>query len=128
MIRIFHHYISGIYLVLFFLELIVFGAAFFLGNLLRFYATGQSLVPVEQLTVPSIIYAVIMPMSAAGMGLYRRAHDIGDAALLLRILASFLLGTAAISIVFFVFPKIFVGRGVFGYTLLVALTGMLLCR
>ncbi len=128
MIRIFRHYISGIYLVLFVLELLVFGAAFFLGNVLRFYASVQPLVPVELLSIPALVYSVVMLMSMAGMGLYQRAHDISDAALLLRILASFLLGTAVLSIVFFLFPRIFVGRGLFGHTLLVSLTGVLLCR
>ena len=128
MIRIFRHYISGVYLILFFLELGVFAAAFSLGNLLRHHSLAHDLMPQENLWVPSAILTVVMLVSSTGMGIYQRSHESGDAALLLRIASSFMLGTAIMSLVFYLFPDVFVGRGLFGFALLVALTGVLLCR
>lgn len=128
MIRIFRHYISGIYVILFLLELGVFAAAFLLGNVLRFYSDAKLWLPSSEFNIPAAIFTVVMLASATGMGLYRRAQGISDAALLLRVLASFMLGTVVMSLVFYTFPDVFVGRGVFGYALLAALVGVLLCR
>jgi sugar transferase (PEP-CTERM system associated) len=128
MIRVFRHYIAGVYLVLLFMELVVFAASFFLGNLLRYYSQPGELVAVADLWMAASIFSVVMWASQTGMGLYQRAHDVGDAALLLRIIVSFMLGTAAMSVVFYAVPDVFVGRGVFGYALVSALTGVLMAR
>ncbi|QSA99086.1 TIGR03013 family PEP-CTERM/XrtA system glycosyltransferase [Methylococcus sp. EFPC2] len=129
MIRIFRHYISSAFLILFFLEIVVFAAAFPLGSLLRAKAGANPVFfPWDDLQVPSLVFTTVMLLSSTGMGLYQRSHDIGDAALLLRIIATFMMGTAIMSLVFYAFPAYFVGRGVFGYALLSAFTGVLLGR
>ncbi len=127
MIRIFRHYISGIYLILLLLEAGVFYAAFYVGYAIRFYHSTD-LAFEEDLIIPSSIFMVVMLGSATGMGLYQRAQGLGDAGVLLRILGSFMLGTIVMSLVFYTFPGFFVGRGVFGYALLSALAGVTLFR
>lgn len=128
MIRVFRHYISSVFVILFFLEIFVFAAAFPLGNVLRAQAGADMLLPWRELYVPAGIFTVVMLFSSTGMGLYQRAHDISDAALLLRILVTFMMGTVIMSLVFYAFPAYFVGRGVFGYALLLAFTGVLIGR
>jgi len=128
MIRIFRHYISGVYLVLFVLEMGVFFAAFYVGNMLRFYSAEHFLTPAPDLLHPAIIFTVVMLLCSIGMGLYQRAHDISAAGLTLRILTSFILGSAVMSLVFYALPEFFVGRGVFGYALLSAFVGVLAGR
>jgi sugar transferase (PEP-CTERM system associated) len=128
MIRVFRHYISGSYLILFLMELGVFSAAFYLGDLARYYAQGQTMFFAGNLAIPSTLFTVFMLVSATGMGLYQRAHHISEAALLLRIFASFMLGVAIMSLAFYALPDYFVGRRVFGYALLLSLIGVLICR
>ncbi len=78
--------------------------------------------------IPSFVYSVAMLLSATGMGLYQRAHNISDMALMLRIAASFLLGWLIISLLFYVFPQLFPWRRIIVYALSVSLAGILASR
>lgn len=125
MIRIFRHYISGIFLGLVLLEVGVFFAAMHFGYLLRY----QEMIPfrIDQL-VPSAIFAVIMLISNTGMGLYQRTQTWGDAGLLLRIIGSFMMGALAMTLVFYSFPGHAIGRGIFAAAILFSLIGVTFLR
>ena len=107
MIRIYRHYISGIYLVVFVMELLVFSSAFYLGDLLRDFNRNLIFFISDGIWLPSLVFCVVMLLSSTGMGLYQRAHDIGDMALLLRIFAGFLVGGAILGVLFNFFPQLF---------------------
>jgi sugar transferase (PEP-CTERM system associated) len=128
MIRVFRHYISSIYVVIFLLDCGIFFSAFYMGSVLRFFPDFQSSFSAIDLTNPSALFCTFMLASTTGMGLYQRAQHGGDAGLLLRVLASFVLGTVLMGLVFYAIPTIFVGRGVFGYALLSALVLTLFSR
>ena len=128
MVRVFRHYISSVYLVIFLLDCGIFFSAFYMGAVLRFFPDLQSNFAVIDLTNPSAIFCVFMLASTTGMGLYQRAQQGGDAAMVLRVLASFVFGTILMGVVFYAVPTIFVGRGVFGYALLAALVLTLFSR
>lgn len=127
MIRIFRHYISGVYFILLWLEFAVFLSALYAGFSVRFFED----LPENfgfQLTVSSIFFAMIMTGSMTGMGLYQRSHGRSEAGIFLQVLASFMLGTILMSLMFYAVPDIFLGRGVFGYALMYAFGGVLLLR
>ena len=128
MIRIFRHYISSVYLVIFLLDSGIFFSAFYLGGLLRYFPDSIDASLPEHEVVASLAFMLTMLVSTTGMGLYERVQSGGDAGLLLRILGSFVVGTIVMGLVFYTFPEVFVGRGVFGYSLLVSLTLMLMSR
>ncbi|BBA34292.1 sugar transferase, PEP-CTERM system associated subfamily [Methylocaldum marinum] len=128
MIRVFRHYISSIYLIIFLLDCGIFFSAFYMGAVLRFFPDFQSSFSAIDLTSPSAVFCIFMLASTTGMGLYQRAQLGGDAGLLLRVLASFMLGTVLMGLVFYAIPAIFVGRGVLGYALLSALALTLFSR
>ncbi|MFM8331049.1 MAG: TIGR03013 family XrtA/PEP-CTERM system glycosyltransferase [Candidatus Methylumidiphilus sp.] len=128
MIRIFRHYISGAYLFLFFMEVGVFSASFYLGGLLQAYSWHQEFALEVDILLPSLVFCAVMLVCSTGMGLYQRAHDLGDSVLLMRIAASFLLGAAIMSLPFYFFPKVFPGRGLFAYALAIAMLGALVSR
>jgi sugar transferase (PEP-CTERM system associated) len=128
MIRVFRHYISSIYLIIFLLDCGIFFSAFYVGAVLRFFPDFQSSFSAIDLTNPSAVFCAFMLASTTGMGLYQRVQLGGDAGLLLRVLASFMLGTVLMGLVFYAIPAIFVGRGVFGYALLFALALTLFSR
>lgn len=130
MIRIFRHYVSWVYVILFLSDAGIFFSAFFLGNLLRFFPASLrwGVEVIDRFAIPSTIYMVVMLLSSIGMGLYQRVQNGGDAGLLLRILGGFVAGTIAMGLIFYTFPSVFVGRGVFGYALLAALILMLASR
>ena len=129
MIRIFRHYISGTYLVVFLMELCVFSAAFYLGDLLRDFNRNLIFFISDGIWLPSVVFCAVMLISSAGMGLYqRRTHHFSDIAILLRISASFLLGWVLISLLFFLFPALYVWHRIIAYALSVSMTGMLISR
>ncbi|MCI0666934.1 MAG: TIGR03013 family PEP-CTERM/XrtA system glycosyltransferase [Methylococcaceae bacterium] len=125
MIRIFRHYISGIFLGLILLEIGVFFSSIYCGSLLRY----QNAIPVDRtLIVQSCLYTLVMLMSNTGMGLYQRMQTWGEAGLLLRVLVSLASGTLVMSLLFYAFPEIELGRGVFGYTLFSTFLGVTILR
>ncbi|SMF96643.1 sugar transferase, PEP-CTERM system associated/exopolysaccharide biosynthesis polyprenyl glycosylphosphotransferase [Methylomagnum ishizawai] len=128
MIRIFRHYVSSVYLLVFLLDSGTFFSAFYWGGVLRYFPQGMEMALFGDRAVASVIFTVIMLVSTTGMGLYERVQSGGDAGLLLRILGAFMAGTIVMGLVFYGFPEVFVGRGVFGYALLAALTLMLISR
>src|SRR5690554_6679554 len=121
MVRVFRHYISRVYLVIFLLDCVIFFSAFYMGAVLRFFPDLEGNYAAIDLTNPSAIFCAFMLASTTGMGLYQRVQQGGEAAMLLRVLVSFVFGTLLMGVVFYAFPTIFVGRGVFGYALLSAL-------
>ena len=110
------------------MELCVFSASFYFGDLLRDFNRNLMFFISDGIWIPSFVYSVAMLLSATGMGLYQRAHDISDMALLLRIAASFLLGWLIISLLFYVFPQLFPWRRIIVYALSVSLAGILASR
>jgi sugar transferase (PEP-CTERM system associated) len=128
MIRIFRHYISRTYLVVFLVELCVFALAFCLGDLLRDFNRDLIFFISDGIWIPSLVFCVVMLLSFTGVGLYQRAHDIGDAAVMLRIIAGFLLGWAALTVLFLLIPQIFAWRRIIRYALVVSMAGILASR
>lgn len=61
------------------------------------------------------------------MGLYQRGLQEA-AALLVRLGVSFFLATMAMSMVFYWFPNLFLGRGVSGLAMLLSVAGLLILR
>ena len=115
MIRIFRHYISGIYFGLILLELGVFFSAIDMGSLLRF----QDGLPLRfEEVIPSALFTVVLLVTNTGMGLYRRTQVWLGAGLLLRILGSFLLGALVMSIIFYALPFYSINRSILAYALL----------
>ncbi len=128
MIRIYRHYISGIYLVVFLMELCVFSSAFYLGDLLRDFNRNLIFFISDGIWLPSLAFCVVMLLSSTGMGLYQRAYGIGNMALLLRIFASFLVGGAVITVLFQFLPQLFPWHRITVYALLVSMAGILVSR
>lgn len=75
----------------------------------------------------AVLYALLTSAAMIAMGLYQRGLH-GAAALLVRFGVSFFLSTTAMSLVFYSFPGMFVGRGVFGFAMLLSIAGLLLLR
>jgi sugar transferase (PEP-CTERM system associated) len=121
MVRVFRHYISGAFLGLILFEATAFFSALYLGMSVRFYSPE---VIDSGLFVPSLIYTVIMLICMTGMGLYQRNQGWSSAATVLRMLGAFLLGVIGMSLVFYTFPELLVGRGVLGFTLLFSVVGV----
>ncbi|MCU0833736.1 MAG: TIGR03013 family PEP-CTERM/XrtA system glycosyltransferase [Chromatiaceae bacterium] len=128
MIRLFGYYVSKIYLYLGLVELVVFFAAFNLGARVRFGWELSGEVNGAAVTATALVFAPAMSVALMAMGLYQRGLRTGEAGFLVRLALACLFGTALLTVVFYFFPAVFIGRGVVGWSLVFAFTAVLLVR
>ena len=126
-IRIFRHYVSTAYLGLMGVEFLSYLGAIFLGARLRFLHTPGWPLDADWLPV-AFLFATTMLVCNVGAGLYQRAAQWSIADLILRLGVSTFLAAVVMSLVFYAFPELFIGRGVFGFALLVSFAATLLLR
>ena len=128
MIRLFGHYVSKLFLLLGALEIVVLYLCVCGGYYLR--ASFSELQPgIESTSLHSsaILFALLTSAAMLAMGLYQRGLQEA-AALLVRLGVSFFLATMAMSMVFYWFPNLFLGRGVSGLAMLLSVAGLLILR
>ncbi len=128
MFKIFGHYVSRLHFALGVVEFLLFVLAVYAAFYSRFEFFGMGLDEIDApLFLPSLIYAVAMTSSMVALGLYQRG-TMTHAAMLARLAVSFALGTAGLSVVFYVLPDLFFGRGVYGLALIYSLLLIWLIR
>lgn len=130
MIRLFRHYVPGSLLLLGVVEFGILVASVYAGAGLRFL--GPEMGPGEELDflLPKALVGAFVVFSAlTSMGLYWRQLRVGSLwPVVARILLAFALGLVLLAVIFYLFPKTFIGRGVLAFSLLVALGGVLIAR
>lgn len=129
MIRIFRHYISRWSLFLLFTEGLVATASVYAGVLIRFYGmSGPDAIHADELLPRALFFSFVMLISMAATGRYQRLMDSGFTGEALSVSLSFIIGLVAMSLLFYVFPDLFIGRGAFAYSLAIAFLGFLVVR
>lgn len=127
MIRVFRHYISRAYLILFFVEFWIFFAAMYFGSDVRFLFT-ESWYSELDITQASFIFATALILACSGLGLYRRTLSWHDYSLLARASVSFIIGVFAIILLYYVIPEMLIARSVLWYAVMFAFAGLMLSR
>ena len=129
MLRIFKHYVSASILFLIIFEFVVLYFSVYLGVELRFFQEGdigkQSLEP---LAPKAMVFAFTIWLSMTAVGLHTRNVVDELAGIIIRIFIAFLLGFLGIVIIFYIYPSLFFGRGVFAFSLIIAFVGIFLTR
>ncbi len=126
MVRIFRHYVPIQLVVLALLEASVFYGAIHLGAAIRF--DSRDLLQIGPLWPRSLMFALVMLVCMTALGLYTRETPQGNWAYYAKFTASFVLGWVGMTLVFYVYPDWFLGRGVFGIAFLIGLAGTALVR
>lgn len=127
-LRIFNHHIhSRIFLEGLLQALFVIGSVY-LATLIRFW-TSPSPMPLQSgiLAIQACLFSGLVILSMFAMGLYQITLRDSHFLLLLRIGASFVLALLLLAGVFYVFPSLYLGRGVMGLAVafaLIATTGI----
>lgn len=131
MLRIFGHYIPTTIVLLMFLELVVLYASVYAGAYLRFFESEDltaNILLLEPLHIKAGFFAAIMWLSMTAVGLHARSNVDDFAGTMIRIFLSFMLGLGAILTSFYIYPDVFLGRGVFAFALIIAFLGVLITR
>lgn len=125
MFRLFGHYISKLFLLLGVAEFLVMFYSLLAGFYMRFAQGEFSFAQApEMLSYTALAYATAMTIAMISVGLYQRGQPF-SAGLLVRLGLSFLIASVAMSVIFYAFPTLVVGRGVMAYAMLFTLVGVL---
>ena len=128
MIRLFGHHVSGLQLLLGLLEFLLFLSALHLGVAVRFHGQLPHDIAPGDPWITGIVFALLLSLSLASMGLYQRRTQDGDAGFVVRLGVAFAIGTAVLALLFYLFPAIFMGRGILAWSLLFSFVGTVLLR
>ena len=129
MIRFFRHYIPAHILLLVALEALIMVVSVYLGVTTRFLDGGQAIpASLDPLLPKAIVFAVVMLLTMTSLGLYHWEWVDGVWGMILRMAMSFIVGFGVMSLLFYLFPPLFLGRGAFLIACGVALGGVGLTR
>lgn len=127
--RVFNHYIRVPFLILGIIEICILFASVVIGIVIRI---EDSLVNFEAVIAPhwleASLFAVVMSLAMIASGLYQARLREGTFGFVLRLTTSFLLGTIALSVVFYFIPDIFLGRGVLVLSIVSSFISIVLLR
>ena len=129
MIRFFRHYVPTYTLLLVGVEGLILVASIYLGVSARFMEGGEPASASAQSILPiAVVFMLVMIVAMTAFGLYAWEWMDGAKEMLLRVGASFVAGFTVMSLVFYLFPDLFLGRGAFSIAFLFALAGVTLAR
>ena len=111
-LRVSKHYIHLPYLLLGLVEGVVFVLAMFAGAWLRFWNLPAELEALGPLMPRAAVFAVVMLICMLSIGVYQARMNQGLSGVMLRTAVSFLFGALALAVIFYIFPKLYLGRGV----------------
>lgn len=127
-IHVFKHYIPAPLFVLAAIEFALLFAALLIGNAIRFQWGGDVLWQ-PQLVASATVYAAVVMACTIAMGVYRSSFVDGFSAMLVRTIVAYcLLGCAAVTVVYYVLPYLFMGRGVLAISIVVSMLLVLPAR
>jgi len=127
LIRIFRHYISSVFLWLFFAEFGIFLAAMYYGSNLRFLF-AESWYTEEYVLIASFIFATVLSLCLTGIGLYRRTLARDDYDLFPRMAVGFAAAIVILVSIYYFFPQFQIARSVLAFAFAFAFLGLVISR
>jgi len=125
MIRLFGHYVSKTFLLLGLLEFLISFYSLVAGYYVRFDFVDTPLSEaLLNVWLTASLYAILISASMLSVGLYQRGMPF-TAGVLVRLGLSFVFAGMAMSLVFYTFPSLFLGRGVMAFAMLFTFGGLL---
>ena len=128
MIRFFRHYVPLNLLILVLIEALILSGAIYAGVGARFLESATIPAALTPLLPKALTFTAVMMGLMTASGLYDLEWQGGVRTLLQRLGLSFGLGLLTMSLLFYFFPVLLVGRGAFLLSFGLALLGILLSR
>jgi sugar transferase (PEP-CTERM system associated) len=130
MIRLFKHYVPLPLFLMAVTEAVVLFGSMYLGTGLRFLWEDSGDIRLIGPILPrAIIFTLVMLSIMTAFGLHQRdVKQEGDWGYPVRFVSSFAVGLVAMLLIFYIFPKLLLGRGAFGLVFLLAFVGTALAR
>lgn len=128
--KISNHYVSKVAAALLLIEIFMLMAAFYAGTGILMFHEGARTVPFQNLTVSALIFALATVFSMSTFGMYHLdfVHSF-RASLFLQMMPAFAMAFGILTLVFYVVPSLYVGRGILLLLVLsIALVGLMVMR
>lgn len=128
MIRVFHHYVPRAVILLLALEATLFVLAIFLGVYLRFLELSPTGSALQPWLPQAFLYSFVMISVMTAFGLYEFESRDEVWQIVLRVSSAFMVGLIVMTLFFYVFPALSIGRGVLAISFLISLSGVIVLR
>jgi sugar transferase (PEP-CTERM system associated) len=109
-------------------ELIILYGSAYLGIEIRFYGQEELKTSVQPIAEKAIVFSIIMMFSMTAVGLHSRSHISSFTETGIRIFFSFVICFIGMALAFYVHPPLYVGRGAFGLSMILAFAGIVATR
>ena len=114
--------------VLLLVELLVLMGSVYLGTAIRFLSIDYSSRLFENASLVAYVYALVMIFSMSILGMYQY-HFKGDIIkIFIRLMLSLTLGFFIITLIFYLLPDIYLGRGILALVIIISAIGIILTR
>lgn len=127
-IKVFGHYIPRSFIILGLIEFGLLICAVYVGVWLRFRNAPLEIVEVEPVALKAFLFAGVMIFTMTAVGLYQRNFREGLGGMLLRVALSAVLSLIVMTVLFYLFPSVFLGRGAFGIAFFTAVVSVAAAR
>lgn len=128
-IRLFNHPIKKLFLALIAAEAALLAVSTYLGVYLRFASDPGSISwSVGEVWPRALVFTAVMMLALVATGLYNRRMRDGIEGILIRLGLSFILGIVMLSVVFYLLPGLFLGRGALALALFAAFGSLVMTR
>lgn len=130
-LRIFNQHVPAVFLVLAVVETFIFIASTYMGVAVRFYGMTTEVIAENiggSVFPKALAFTFILGASMTSMGLYQKQYGSGVHGKLARIVLAFVGGMIAMSLLFYLTPSLYLGRGAMGIALAIALVGVVIVR
>ncbi|QGZ40561.1 sugar transferase (PEP-CTERM system associated)/exopolysaccharide biosynthesis polyprenyl glycosylphosphotransferase [Pseudoduganella flava] len=130
MLRISNHYISKVVFSLLFLEVLILIGSFYAGAGLRFFDGDEFVLPkLDHFFMSACVFAAAIVFSMSALGMYQVNVNEGlRNPFFLQLMPSFAMGFCILTLVFYVAPDLYFGRGILLLVFCIAGTGIVLAR
>ncbi len=117
--RFFQYHLPTEYVLLGIIEYLALYLSFYLALFIRFHGTGGE-IQLGNYDTSAFLYSLIMQLSLIAFGAYQRRSQQPLEMVALRVAGCMSVGMVAQSLTFYMFPKLFLGRGVIGLAFIVS--------
>ena len=128
MFRIGNHFVSKSVSLLFCAEFCILLGAAYAGAVIRFDSAYLFSAKAENYSMSALAFAILMSFSMTAMGMYQNGGRDGIRNTFLRLMPACLLGFGFMTLLFYLVPDLYFGRGILGLVFVFTIVVILLVR
>lgn len=132
MIRIFRHFVPIQILVLVLADGLILFGSMYLGVAVRFLGGDsfgiEEIHPLHPKLATATTFTAVMLSSMAALGLYEREVTVSEWGYYIRLMGSYVAGMVFMTLIFYLFPRLFLGRGALVLTGLFSMLAIVVTR